>query len=164
MYQQEGKHTCWHMWWCGGGPYFSFDMGLIFQLVQQLFHNQTLGYPSSPQCECSGFSHVSPPHVRQNVGGSKSAIWLLVLMPGRDILVRRATFDLRVSSRISIKIMYCKIKPNAGPSLQIYHPLKYWKENLSTATYSTTPIKARFPIWDLTLQPYAEVGELHTRC
>lgn len=31
-----------------GGPYFPFDSGLIFQLLQQLPRSQTLGYLSSP--------------------------------------------------------------------------------------------------------------------
>lgn len=41
MHQQEAKHTCGHMRWRSGGPDFSFDMGLIVQLAQQLFHAQT---------------------------------------------------------------------------------------------------------------------------
>lgn len=57
-----------------GGPYFSFDSGLIFQPLQQLPRSQTLGYLSSPQWERAGFSHVSPPLVRQNVGEVKHGI------------------------------------------------------------------------------------------
>lgn len=89
---------------CGivvGGPSFLFDSGLIFQLLQQLPHTQTLGYPSLPQWECAGFSHVSPLLVRQNVGEVKRGIWLPVttsiemrLIPG-------------LSCRISIQITCC---------------------------------------------------------
>lgn len=159
MCQQEARHTCWHMWWHGGGPYFSFDMGLIFQHVQQLFfpHKHTPAYPSSPQWESSRFSRVSPPPVRKRVGETVPAVWLLVPVPGWNVSLRRAMFYLTVSSRNSIRIM-CVTCCIMAPALQIYHPLKI--ERKMHPLQDTTPIKARFPIWDLTLQPHTKSREV----
>lgn len=107
------EHLCWNLptgdggapaSTCGvvaGGPYFSFDSGLIFQPLQQLPHTQTLGYPSLPQWERAGFSHVSPPLVRQNVGEVKRGIWLLITTSTETSLIPGLT------CRISIHIRCC---------------------------------------------------------
>lgn len=126
-------------------------MGLIVQLAQQLYHTQPLGYPSSPQWGCSRFSHVSPPPVRQYVGEGRCILIVNTDARQRHLGYRSEMFYLRVSSRNSTKIMCCKQLLNVQPSLQIYHPLKYWKENASIqqCAISIAPIKARFPIWDL---------------
>lgn len=110
-----------------------------------------------PQWESSRFSRVSPPPVRKRVGETVPAVWLLVPVPGWDVSLRRAMFYLTVSSRNSIRIM-CVTCCIMAPALQIYHPLKI--ERKMHPRQDTTPIKVRFPIWDLTLQPHTKSREV----
>lgn len=141
------------------GSIFLIWYGINFSTCSAAFfpHKHTPAYPSSPQWESSRFSRVSPPPVRKRVAETVPAVWLLVPVPDWDVSLRRAMFYLTVSSRNSIRIM-CVTCCIMGPALQIYHPLKIERE--MHPLQDTTPIKVRFPIWDLTLQPHTKSREV----
>ena len=77
--------------------------------------------------------------------GARETKGLSLILGWNIFFYRREMFYLRGSSRISTKIMCCRGLLNVGPSLQIYHPLKYWKENASIlqCAISVVPIKAK---------------------
>lgn len=135
----------------GGAPHFSFDMGLIFQHVQQLSslfpssHTQTNSGTSIPAArrECVRFKSCLCLLLSETEAGWNCTCGLIVATRCQTSRGRRAVFYLTASGRNSIRIM-CVTCCIIAPASPIYHPLKI--ERKMHPPEDTTPIKVRFPI------------------